>query len=89
MALYLAVRDSRLEGMVITMRQCARCATVLRHESGSICALCVGELQRHYLAAQPLKPQWMKRQVIGGLLLALGAWVFFLLLVLSTVSVWR
>ena len=31
----------------------------------------------------------MKRQVIGGLLLALGAWLFFLLLVLSTVSMWR
>ena len=31
----------------------------------------------------------MKRQVIGGLLLALAAWLFFLLLVLSTVSVWR
>ena len=45
----------------MTMRQCARCATVLRHESGSICAFCVGELQRHYLAAQPLKPQWIDR----------------------------
>ena len=31
----------------------------------------------------------MKRRVIGQLLLALAAWLFFLLLVLSTVSVWR
>ena len=31
----------------------------------------------------------MKCRVIGQLLLALGAWLFFLALVLSTVGVWR
>ena len=78
MALYLAVRDSRLEGMVIEgpVVRCPRCAEETREAVG-LCRKCQVE---YALCA---------RHVIVQVLFALGAWLFFLLLVLSTVSVWR
>ena len=75
-----------IEGPVV---RCPRCAEETLGAVG-LCRKC----QVEYALCAPVKPQWIdrvwrRRHVIGQLLFALAAWLFFLLLVLSTVSVWR
>ena len=58
MVLYLAVRDSRLEGMVIEgpVVRCPRCAEETLGAVG-LCRKC----QVEYALCAPVKPQWIDR----------------------------